>query len=81
MAAKMRSMGISLDPDEMDRMKILMRVDRRSLSWLVREAVQKYLKEREADIQRYSAQFAAQQPSQGVTAGDSTKKGFTGENK
>jgi hypothetical protein len=40
MAGKMTSTGISLDQDEI---RVLMRGDRRSLSWLVREAVQMYL--------------------------------------
>jgi len=85
MAAKMKSMGISLDPDEMDRMRILMRGDRRSLSWLVREAVLFYLRAREEDITKYAEQFAAEQTG---TSADSTamgspkateKKDFTGD--
>jgi predicted transcriptional regulator len=82
MAGKMTSTGISLDQDEMDRIRVLMRGDRRSLSWLVREAVQMYLRTREADIARYSEMFKAhqtQQPAQGqahvATSTDSKVQG------
>lgn len=53
-------MGISLDADEIEKMRVLMRADRRSLSWLIREAVQLYLQSRAEDVAKYSAQFAAQ---------------------
>jgi predicted transcriptional regulator len=75
MAAKMVTMGMSLDPDEMDRMRILMRMDRRSLSWLVREAVQFYLRARAQDIAKYTEQFKAEQTSQPVTSANSTAVG------
>ncbi len=66
MTGKLTSTGISLDQDEMDRIRVLMRGDRRSLSWLVREAVQMYLRTREADIARYTELFAAEQGTKQV---------------
>jgi predicted transcriptional regulator len=90
MAGKMTSTGISLDQDEMDKIRVLMRGDRRSLSWLVREAVQMYLRMRQADLAKYAEQFKVEESAknarpqtQGATSADSgppnnqEKKGFT----
>jgi hypothetical protein len=93
MTGKMTSTGISLDQTEMDRIRVLMRGDRRSLSWLVREAVQMYLRTRETDISRYIELFKlhqTQQPAQGqahiatspdTSSNNKEKKGFTGDDK
>lgn len=53
--AKMRTMGVSLNPDEIEKMKILMVGDRRSVSWLIREAIVMYLAARADDLVRYAA--------------------------
>lgn len=74
---KMTSTGISLGESEMEKIRILMRGDRRSLSWLVREAVQMYLQTRAEDIAKYIAQFAVHQPGHQATSAKSAAVGHT----
>jgi predicted transcriptional regulator len=64
----MTSTGISLEPEEMAKLRILMRGDRRSLGWLAREAIALYLQTRADDVARYSAQWDMQQNQQRLAA-------------
>src|ERR1700756_653562 len=58
MTGRMKSLGVSLDEGELRRLRILAAGDRRSISWLLREAVQDYLKKRKDDVQRSAVQQA-----------------------
>ena len=56
--SRMKSLGVSLDEVELRRLRILALGDRRSISWLLRDAVQDYLKKRKDDVLRYAVQQA-----------------------
>ena|ERR1700693_133872 len=57
---RMISTGVQLPQEDLDKIRILMRGDRRPLGWIVREAVAMYLSSRSADISTYAAKFAQQ---------------------
>lgn len=53
---RMKSLGVSLDESELTELRILAAGDRRSISWLLREAAQDYLKKRKDDVRRFTVQ-------------------------
>jgi hypothetical protein len=57
MAGRLISTGISLPEDDFEKIRLLMRGDRRPLGFLVREAVTMYLQARSADIASYAERF------------------------
>lgn len=58
---RMRSLGVSLDESELRDLRILAAGDRRSISWLLRDAVQDYLSKRKDDVRSYTAKRVMEQ--------------------
>jgi hypothetical protein len=56
MTGRMKSLGVSLEAGELRDLRALAHGDGRSISWLLRSAVQDYLSKRKDDVRRYEAQ-------------------------